>query len=976
MSAEPYLRSGMVLVKRYRVGERLARGGFGEVYRAFDLRIERDVALKYVFQNLDLETLRNEVSILARNAERLKFIPNIYDHWRGTRQHAGYFIVMEFVEGETLDKRRRLPWPADEVILFLRVLLRNLHDLHRSSIVHCDIKPVNIKAAPPSDLAYQMPYRILDFGIAKQGDETTIQASSPHFAAPEQYRLGEQRLKLDLRADLYSLAATAYYLLTDRRPPGAEIRYANVYEHRYADPLVPPGQLVEAVPKALEQTLLEMLQIDRDRRPSSAEEALQRLDQRLAAEALVPDGPEPAQPTVLAPHPPAGVDETVRPLVTELTDEPLSAASVIPTGDITPAALPRSGPPAAGPPPTPSVQPAQGTLNEPRVVPGPQTYPERSAPAIPRLVEVERHGRGVITCLAWSPDGQSLLVATTLGIYRLDANGPGCALWRPSAAPVQQLGYVCEGSALLITAGGVIEALAHSDDALTRHRPALPVLAGTVLTAPRGRTVAALSEATLQVFNLDTGVEEAAWRLSPRLQGQVVALSADGQTVAIGDGDRLWCHSLRAELRERRWNISELPQPMVDLSLTPDGEMAAVASTSAVVVWTRGEARAQTILSEPTKLSRIVLTGDGQTIALATALCVSLRRTTDGKPSLPLAQPELAGAAHLAVCPNDRLLAAASSNEVRIWRLRDGGLQRREGEWTQDIRALASLHGGTGLVAAGPWAFQPWSVVGERLVPGPALPGASTGPYAVAVGADMAQAALLGAGELRLADLATGRELRTLEVQPAQAHSLAFRAGGAELCMAALDGVERYAVATGAALPPTLTIDRRAIELVAFDGGERVAVAATGGVTIYGLEDGAERCAVQLRGAGEITAIALSADGNSLVIAHREQLALWRVDTQRPDRLDHQQLAPGPGVHQLIVAADGASIAALRGSSVELWDVRSDKLHLIGAAQGHTGRVGAAALLDAGLLATAAHDGTLRLWRRPEAPDETVQLRG
>jgi len=240
----------------------------------------------------------------------------------------------------------------------------------------------------------------------------------------------------------------------------------------------------------------------------------------------------------------------------------------------------------------------------------------------------------------------------------------------------------------------------------------------------------------------------------------------------------------------------------------------------------------------------------------------------------------------------------------------------------------------------------------------------------------MARAALLGAGELRLADLAAGRELHTLAAQPAQAHGLAFRAGGAELCLAALDGVERYDVATGAALPSALLIDRRAIEHVAFDGGERVAVAARGSVTIYGLDDGAERCAVQPRGAGEITAIALSADGNSLVIAHREQLALWRVDTQRPYRLDQQQLAPGPEVHQLTMAADGTSIATLRGSSVELWDVRSDELRLVGAAQGHTGRVGAAALLHAGLLATAAHDGTLRLWRRPGAPDETVQLRG
>lgn len=969
MSSKPYLRSGLVLFKRYKVGERLARGGFGEVYRATDLRIGREVALKYVFQSLDLETLRNEVSILARNAERLKFIPNIYDHWQGTGQQAGYFIVMEYVEGETLDKSRPLPWPVAEVIAFLRVVLRNLHDLHRSSIVHCDIKPVNIKATPPSDLSYQVPYRILDFGIAKQGDETTIQASSPHFAAPEQNRSGAARLKLDSRADLYSLAATAYYLLTERLPPDGRIRYENVYVHRYGDPLEPPSRIREGVPVALEETLLELLQIDRERRPFSAEVALQRLEQRLAAEAGSSASPASVEPRGHQGGAAAAAAPSA-PHVTELTDKPLSTGEVLAARDITPAALPRRAVADREPPTARATSMAAVLLT---------AAPQAQAPAYdgPQLVELARYGRGVITCIAWAPDGQTLFVGTTLGVYSMAAQGERCDLWRPSVIPVAQLGFVLEGQAALIATSSSLELVGLGADQRALLWPAGMLLPEMVLTSPRGQMVATVSDSTLRVFNLGSGAEEAAWRLSRRLKGRLVALAADGQSIAIGDGDRLWCHRLQTGLREHAWSVSGLPQPLLDLALTPDGEVVAVAGATAVMVWTRGEEAGQAMPPEEEPTARIALMGDGQTIAVATTTRVRLRRTSDGKTIVPLVNAELAGVAQLAFCPHDRLLAAASADEIRIWRLDDGGLQRQEAGWAQDVRAIAPLPGGGGLVATGPRASQRWLVAGERLVAGPPLPAASGGPYAVAVSSGLERAAIAGAGDVRLADLVAGRLLTTLAARPAQAHCLAFRGDGAELCLVALDSVERYEVATGRPLGHVVQLDRRAIEHVVFGGEGRVAIASRGAVAVYGLDDGGERCTVQPRGAGEITAMGLSADGATLIIAHRQCLALWRVDSGRSVRLGQHDLPPGPAVIHLALAPDGASVAALRGGRIELWAVRRDGLELLGAASGHTGPVTAVAMLRGGLLASAARDGTLRLWRWPEPPADagtTVQF--
>ena len=267
----PQCHAPLLLQGKFRVTGVLGHGGFSVVYDAIDVRFGRRCAIKsisitYLFGPHDereaMRQIDKEAHILAQHASRLSFMPHIYDIVR----EPGYiYLVMEYIEGSTLDQivAQRGPWSSGEVEHFLTVLLRNLAQLHAVGIIHRDLKPQNIKATPNGRCAYM----VLDFGIAKQGSITLIKAASPDFAPPEQ----RDGYPTDERADLYSVAATAYYVLTGITPFQAMLRAGGR--------LPPPRQVVPAVPHYIETTLMQMLQADPNDRPANAAAALALLRQ-------------------------------------------------------------------------------------------------------------------------------------------------------------------------------------------------------------------------------------------------------------------------------------------------------------------------------------------------------------------------------------------------------------------------------------------------------------------------------------------------------------------------------------------------------------------------------------------------------------------------------------------------------------------------------------------------------------------------
>lgn len=210
------------LAERYRVIKKVGGGGMGTVYEGWDSRLERQCAIKVLNDN-------NLVSAEERTAAQLAFeeeakllarlshanLPAIYDYFQ-IGHH--YYIVMEFVEGQTLaavqESRRQNPLSEKEILVWAEQICNVLRYLHEQNppIVFRDVNPRNIMLEPDGKV------KLIDFGIArifKPGkEEDTVPMGTPGFAPPEQYG----RSQTDARSDIYALGVTLWSLLTDKQP--------------------------------------------------------------------------------------------------------------------------------------------------------------------------------------------------------------------------------------------------------------------------------------------------------------------------------------------------------------------------------------------------------------------------------------------------------------------------------------------------------------------------------------------------------------------------------------------------------------------------------------------------------------------------------------------------------------------------------------------------------------------------------------
>ncbi len=287
---------GTTVDGRFTLLARIGSGGMGTVYRARQLSVDRDVAVKFIHEagasNADhIRRFEKEARIIARleDPHTLKLID--FGVERGRR-----FLVTEYLQGETLGDRlaRVGRLDAEAVRALLRPICDALAEAHEQGVIHRDLKPHNLFL---QRVGGREVVRVLDFGIARwQGSDlattTGPMAGSPAYMSPEQAR-GEE---VDGRADLYALGVVAYECLAGRRPFEARTPALMLIKQlqdrpKAFDELDPPV----VVPQAMEALVLHLLEKAPEDRPASARILARRLDAWVA---------EPAPTEVEAPRRP------------------------------------------------------------------------------------------------------------------------------------------------------------------------------------------------------------------------------------------------------------------------------------------------------------------------------------------------------------------------------------------------------------------------------------------------------------------------------------------------------------------------------------------------------------------------------------------------------------------------------------------------------------------------------------------------
>jgi predicted Ser/Thr protein kinase len=255
---------GALLDGRYRIVALLGRGGMGEVYRAHDLTLGQEVALKFLPEvaasnPAALARFYNEVRI-ARQVSHAN-VCRVYDLGEVDGQP---YLSMEYVDGEDLGSllRRIGRLPSDKAIEIARQLCAGLAAAHAKGVLHRDLKPANVMLNGRGTVV------ITDFGLAALADEIPgeeIRNGTPAYMAPEQLAGRE----VTVQSDIYSLGLVLYEVFTGKRAFDASTLAELVRLHSETTP-VSPSTLVKELDPAVENAILRCLDPEPSNRPSSA----------------------------------------------------------------------------------------------------------------------------------------------------------------------------------------------------------------------------------------------------------------------------------------------------------------------------------------------------------------------------------------------------------------------------------------------------------------------------------------------------------------------------------------------------------------------------------------------------------------------------------------------------------------------------------------------------------------------------------
>jgi tRNA A-37 threonylcarbamoyl transferase component Bud32 len=277
----------------YKIIQYLGQGGMATIYRAQQVTLDRDVALKVIHPALKddesfLLRFKREASIVAK-LNHPNIVP-VYDF--GEFEGVSY-IVMQYIEGQTLkDILADKKLGTKQILDIVRPVADALSYAHSRGVLHRDVKPSNILIDSEGNVY------LVDFGLARiaQSNDSTLShdmiIGSPQYISPEQGK-GEEA---DDRSDLYSFAVVVYEMFTSHIPFAGDTPYSTILSH-INDPLPPPRQFNAKINPAVEQVLVKALAKDRAQRFRSIREFMRALENAVRGPS---EDNEPVAPILIA----------------------------------------------------------------------------------------------------------------------------------------------------------------------------------------------------------------------------------------------------------------------------------------------------------------------------------------------------------------------------------------------------------------------------------------------------------------------------------------------------------------------------------------------------------------------------------------------------------------------------------------------------------------------------------------------------
>lgn len=268
---------------QYRLMEKLGAGGMGEVYKAEHVLLKRPCAIKLI--KAESETDAASISRFEKEVKTTAKLTHwntieIYDY--GRTDDGTFYYVMELLPGKSLEElvENYGSLPPERVVYLLRQICGALQEAHSVGLIHRDIKPANIFASQRGGV-YDVA-KLLDFGLVKESNEKPDSGSkygsfsgTPLYMSPEQASAYED---VDGRADIYSLGAVAYYLLTGQTPFTSKNILELLAAHRSSE-IDPPSRLAPVIPVDLDSIILKCMAKKASDRFQDADELRKALDQ-------------------------------------------------------------------------------------------------------------------------------------------------------------------------------------------------------------------------------------------------------------------------------------------------------------------------------------------------------------------------------------------------------------------------------------------------------------------------------------------------------------------------------------------------------------------------------------------------------------------------------------------------------------------------------------------------------------------------